>query len=65
MLMILFVVKKVMYDYIAKNSKGKLKGYLAAYSKLDVHSYLLSEGYEVYQIEVSKVLNYHLELSIK
>ena len=47
--------KKVMYDYIAKNSKGKIeKGYLAAYSKLDVHSYLLSEGYEVYQIEVSK-----------
>ena len=47
--------KKVMYHYVGKNSNGKIeKGYLSAYSKLDVHSYLLAEGYEVYQIEVAK-----------
>jgi type IV pilus assembly protein PilC len=46
---------KVTYHYVAKNPNGKIeKGYLGAYSKLDVHSYLLSEGYEVYQIEPSK-----------
>ena len=47
--------KKVMYHYVGKNSNEKIeKGYLSAYSKLDVHSYLLAEGYEVYQIEVAK-----------
>jgi type IV pilus assembly protein PilC len=46
---------KVTYRFVAKNPNGKIeKGYLGAYSKLDVHSYLLSEGYEVYQIEPAK-----------
>lgn len=47
---------KVNYRYVAKNlSSGKIeKGVLGAYSKLDVHSYLLAEGYEVYEIEPAK-----------
>jgi type IV pilus assembly protein PilC len=47
--------KKITYHYVAKNTSGKIeKGYLGAYSRLDVHSYLLSEGYEVYEIEPAK-----------
>ena len=38
--------------YVAKNNEtGKVEtGYFAAFSKLDVHSFLLAEGYEVYEI---------------
>ena len=41
-----------MYKYVAKNNEtGKVEtGYFAAFSKLDVHSFLLAEGYEVYEI---------------
>lgn len=47
--------KKVMYKYIAKNPEGKvIKGYFPAYSKVEVHSFLLSEGNEVYSIETNK-----------
>ena len=43
--------EKIIYRYIAKNPKGVIeKGEFQGYSKLDVHSYLLSEGYEVYEI---------------
>ena len=44
--------EKVMYKYVAKNNEtGKIeKGMFAAFSKLDVHSFLLAEGYEVYEI---------------
>lgn len=44
--------EKVMYKYVAKNNEtGKVEtGYFAAFSKLDVHSFLLAEGYEVYEI---------------
>lgn len=46
--------EKRIFKYIAKNPKGKIEsGEFQGYSKLDVHSYLLSEGYEVYEI-VSK-----------
>ncbi|MBO6145404.1 MAG: type II secretion system F family protein [Bacilli bacterium] len=45
-------VEKIIFRYIAKNPKGKIeKGMFQGYSKLDVHSYLLSEGYEVYEIK--------------
>lgn len=51
--------EKITYRYVAKNVDGKIeKGKLAAYSKLDVHSYLLAEGYEVYEIEVYKGLSF-------
>lgn len=44
--------EKIMYKYVAKNNEtGKVEtGYFAAFSKLDVHSFLLAEGYEVYEI---------------
>ena len=46
--------KKVLYEYVAKNKEGKLvKDYFEAYSKVEVHSFLLSEGYEVYSIKTS------------
>jgi len=46
---------KVMYKYVAKNEKGQIiKGYFPAFSKVEVHSFLLSEGYEVYSIETNK-----------
>jgi type IV pilus assembly protein PilC len=54
--------QKVLYRYVAKNpNTGKIeKGKLSAYSKLDVHSYLLAEDYEVYEIEVFKGININI-----
>ncbi len=50
--------KKQTYEYLARNSDGKLvKGYFAALSKLDVHSYLLDAGFEVYEIRTNKWIN--------
>jgi len=50
--------KKMTYQYLAKNSDGKLiKGYFAALSKLDVHSYLLDAGFEVYEIKTNWWIN--------
>ena len=49
--------EKIVYKFVAKNNNtGKVeKGVFAAFSKLDVHSYLLSEGFEVYEITPVKV----------
>lgn len=39
------------YQFTAKNPKGLIeKGILNGYSKLDINTFLLQEGYEVYQI---------------
>lgn len=47
--------KKIMWEYIAKTSDGSaVKGYFEAYSKVEVHSFLLSEGMTVYSIRTSK-----------
>ena len=47
--------EKHAYEYLARNKDGKLvRGYFMALSKLDTHSYLLDEGYEVYEIKTSK-----------
>lgn len=47
--------KKVVYEYVARDKDGNvIKDYFDAYSKVEVHSYLLSEGYEVYSIKTSK-----------
>ena len=47
--------EKITYKYVAKNPEGKIiKGYFPAYSKVEVHSFLLSEGNEVYSIETNK-----------
>lgn len=46
--------KKVIYEYVAKNKEGKIvKDYFEAYSKVEVHSFLLSEGFEVYSIKTN------------
>ena len=46
---------KIMYEYIVKDQDGKIiKGYADGYSKVEIHSYLLSEGYQVYSIRTNK-----------
>ena len=46
---------KIMYEYVVKDQDGKiLKGYADGYSKVEIHSYLLSEGYQVYSIRTNK-----------
>ena len=48
---------KIVYVYEAKNPEGKIvKDHFAAYSKVEVHSFLLSEGYEVYSIKTNKMI---------
>lgn len=47
--------KKVMWEYVCRTPEGKtVKGYFAAYSKLEVHSFLMSEGMTVYSIRTNK-----------
>lgn len=46
---------KIMYEYIVRDKDGKIiKGHADGYSKVEVHSYLLSEGYQVYSIRTNK-----------
>lgn len=48
---------KLLYEYVAKDKNGKIvKDYFMAYSKIEVHSFLLSEGYEVYSIKTNKLI---------
>lgn len=48
---------KLMYQYIAKTPEGKtVKGYFEGYSKTEVLSYLISEGFEVYNIKTNKYI---------
>lgn len=50
---------KILYEYVAKNTDGQvIKGYFEAFSKVEVHSYLLSEGYEVYSIRSNKWITF-------
>ncbi len=49
--------KKLVYEYVGKNSDGKIvKGYFEAFSKVEVHSFLLSEGFEVYSIKTNRLI---------
>lgn len=59
--------EKIIFKYIAKNAAGKIeKGTFQGYSKLDVHSYLLSEGYEVYEIKaIAKANIFNTDLGLK
>ncbi len=51
--------KKNTYKYVAKNPDGKIvTGYFDGFSKADVHSFLYSEGYEVYSIKTSSFINF-------
>lgn len=46
--------EKIPYEYVVKAPDGKIiKGHYEAFSKVEVHSFLLSEGYEVYSIKTS------------
>lgn len=50
---------KVVYQYTAKDPNGKIvTDYFEAYSKVEVHSFLLSEGYEVYNIKTNKWIQF-------
>ncbi len=47
------------FRYIAKDKEGRMvRGVFNGYSKLDVNSFLINEGFEVYKIETSKVINF-------
>ena len=49
---------KQTYEYLIENPEGKIvKGYFNAYSKVEVHSFLVSEGNKVYKIETNKWIN--------
>lgn len=51
--------EKQIYEYVAKSQEGKIiKGYFDAFSKVEVHSFLINEGYEVYSIRTSKWIKF-------
>lgn len=58
--------EKLIFKYVGKNPNGKIeRGKFQGYSKLDVHSYLLSEGYEVYEINaVAKASIFNTDLGL-
>lgn len=47
----------LVFQYVALDGKKKITNIFIAYSKLEVLSYLQSEGYKVLKIETSKLLN--------
>lgn len=50
--------KKMTYEYIARTAEGKIiKGYWAAFSVVEVHSFLKSQGYKVYSIKTNQWIN--------
>src|SRR5574344_1651845 len=50
---------KIVFEYVAKGPDGKTStGYFEAFSKVEVHSFLLSEGYEVYSIKTNKWIQF-------
>lgn len=50
--------QKQTYEYIIEDPDGKiLKGYFSAYSKVEVFSFLKSEGNKVYEIKTSFMIN--------
>ena len=49
---------KMTYEYIARTAEGKvIKGYWSAFSIVEVHSFLKSQGYKVYSIKTNKWIN--------
>ena len=51
--------KPTVFRYLVKNRKGKFeKGTFIGFSLLDVNAFLLNEGYDVYSIETSKIINF-------
>jgi len=51
--------EKQTYAYTVQDKDGKIiKGFFEAFSKVEVHSYLVSEGYTVYDIKTSKLIQF-------
>ncbi len=47
------------YRFTAKNPKGKIEtGIINGFSKLDVNTFLVQDGYDVYKIETSKMIDF-------
>lgn len=47
------------YRYTVQDENGKIiKGTMSGLSKLDINSFLVNEGYKVYSIETSKMINF-------
>lgn len=47
------------FQYKARNKEGRVEtGTINGYSKLDVNTFLLQEGYRVYSIETSKLIDF-------
>lgn len=50
---------KVTYKYICADKDGYIiKGFFRGFSKIDVNSYLVNEGYDVFSIETSKWIEF-------
>ncbi len=50
---------KLLYVYVARDPDGKLvRGQFEAHSKVEVHSFLLNEGYEVYSIKTNRWITF-------
>lgn len=50
---------KILYEYVAKDKNGKtVKGYFEAFSKMEVRSFLINEGMEVYSIRTNKWITF-------
>ena len=58
---------KTVYEYTARDRNGKfVKNYYEAYSLVEVQSYLLSEGYDIYKIRTNQAINiFHRTTSTK
>lgn len=53
--------KPLVFSYLARNPKGEIeRSDIEALSSVDVHSFLLAEGYEVYEIIPAKASNINL-----
>ena len=49
--------KKIVFEYVARDPEGKIiKSYFEAFTDVEVHSFLLSEGYEVISIKTSPLI---------
>lgn len=47
------------FVYVAKNSEGKIvSDTMSGFSKVDINAFLVSEGYEVYDIKTSEAINF-------
>ena len=58
--------KPLLFEYVARNANGELeKSTIEALSRVDVHSFLLAEGYEVYDIKAARAKNNLFTYKIK